>query len=298
MAEKTAPEMQPTLGLTGLTMNAMALIAPGAFLWLTFVAQATAGNTAPAMWIGIFFAVLLCLATAVCYAELSKLYPGTGSSYYFAEQSFLNHATAWPFARLSKFIVGWGSHLYYWIYPGVMVGVMGILCGYLVGTLWPSFMSASNPGPMFMMAVAIATSLGVAYIAYRGVNGSTSVNIAINVVQISALLVFSVMALGYRMNHPPGTEAWQFDSMSGDAYTYEFATEKQTVNGQSTDVIVRDAAGVPKPKLDAAGKPVPFKIAYPERDEKGNFQSHPSAGSVVGIPSSGPAASPGSIASR
>ena len=283
MAEKTAPEMQPTLGLTGLTMNAMALIAPGAFLWLTFVAQATAGNTAPAMWIGIFFAVLLCLATAVCYAELSKLYPGTGSSYYFAEQSFLNHATAWPFARLSKFIVGWGSHLYYWIYPGVMVGVMGILCGYLVGTLWPSFMSASNPGPMFMMAVAIATSLGVAYIAYRGVNGSTSVNIAINVVQISALLVFSVMALGYRMNHPPGTEAWQFDSMSGDAYTYEFATEKQTVNGQSTDVIVRDAAGVPKPKLDAAGKPVPFKIAYPERDDKGNFQSHPSAGSVVGI---------------
>ena len=283
MAEKTAPEMQPTLGLTGLTMNAMALIAPGAFLWLTFVAQATAGNTAPAMWIGIFFAVLLCLATAVCYAELSKLYPGTGSSYYFAEQSFLNHATAWPFARLSKFIVGWGSHLYYWIYPGVMVGVMGILCGYLVGTLWPSVMSASNPGPMFMMAVAIATSLGVAYIAYRGVNGSTSVNIAINVVQISALLVFSVMALGYRMNHPPGTEAWQFDSMSGDAYTYEFATEKQTVNGQSTDVIVRDAAGVPKPKLDAAGKPVPFKIAYPEKDEKGNFQSHPSAGSVVGI---------------
>ena len=283
MAEKTAPEMQPTLGLTGLTMNAMALIAPGAFLWLTFVAQATAGNTAPAMWIGIFFAVLLCLATAVCYAELSKLYPGTGSSYYFAEQSFLNHATAWPFARLSKFIVGWGSHLYYWIYPGVMVGVMGILCGYLVGTLWPSFMSASNPGPMFMMAVAVVTSFGVSYIAYRGVNGSTSVNIAINVVQISALLVFSVMALGYRMNHPPGTEAWQFDSMSGDAYTYEFATEKQTVNGQSTDVIVRDAAGVPKPKLDAAGKPVPFKIAYPEKDEKGNFQSHPSAGSVVGI---------------
>jgi hypothetical protein len=51
--------MKPTLGLTGLTMNAMALIAPGAFLWLTFVAQGTAGNTAPAMWAGILFAVLL-----------------------------------------------------------------------------------------------------------------------------------------------------------------------------------------------------------------------------------------------
>jgi amino acid transporter len=283
MAENTAPEMKPTLGLTGLTMNAMALIAPGAFLWLTFVAQGTAGNTSPAMWAGIFFAVLLCLATAVCYAELSKLYPGTGSSYYFAEQSFLNHQSAWPYARLAKFIVGWGSHLYYWIYPGVMCGVMGILVGYLVGTLWPSFMSASNPGPMFMMAAAIATAFGVAYIAHRGVTGSTAVNIAINVIQISALLVFAVMALGYRVNHPPGSVAYQFDSMSGDAYTYEFATEKQTVNGQATDVIQRDAAGVPKPKLDAAGKPVPFQIAYPEKDEKGAFLSHPSASSVVGV---------------
>ena len=32
MAENTTGEMQATLGLTGLTMNAMALIAPGAFL--------------------------------------------------------------------------------------------------------------------------------------------------------------------------------------------------------------------------------------------------------------------------
>src|ERR1700739_2846576 len=221
MAEKE-PQMQATLGLTGLTMNAMALIAPGAFLWLTFYIQATTGATGPAMWLGIFLALLLCLATAVCYAELSKLYPGTGSSYYFAEQSFLNHQTAWPYARLAKFVVGWGSHLYYWIYPGVMVGVMGILCGYLVGTLWPSFMNATNPGTAFMMLVAIVFSFLVAYIAYRGVNGSTSVNIAINIIQISALLVFSVMALGYRMNHPAGSIAYQFDSTSGAAYTYEF----------------------------------------------------------------------------
>ena len=39
MADAPA-EMKPTLGLTGLTMNAMALIAPGAFLWLTFAGQA------------------------------------------------------------------------------------------------------------------------------------------------------------------------------------------------------------------------------------------------------------------
>jgi APA family basic amino acid/polyamine antiporter len=276
-------EMKATLGLTGLTMNAMALIAPGAFLWLTFFAQATTGSTAPSMWLGIFVALLLCLATAVCYAEMAKLYPGTGSSYYFAEQSFLNHDAAWRYARLSKFIVGWASHLYYWIYPGVMVGVMGILCGYLVGTLWPGFMNATNPGTAFMMLVAVVFSFLVAYIAFRGVNGSTSVNIAINVVQISALVVFSVLALGYRINHPPGTVAWQYDASSQEAYTYEFATTKTVANGQTTETIVRDGNGVPKAKLDAAGKAIPFHITYPTQDDKGNFLSHATAGSVVGM---------------
>ncbi|MDQ2776238.1 MAG: APC family permease [Acidobacteriota bacterium] len=282
MASNTTPEMKPTLGLTGLTMNAMALIAPGAFLWLTFAIQANTGVTGPSMWLGIVLALLLCLATAVCYAEMAKLYPGTGSSYYFAEQSFLNHEKAWRYARLSKFIVGWGSHLYYWIYPGVMVAVMGVLCGYLVGTIWPNFMSASNPGIMFMAVVAVVFSFAVAYIANRGVNGATSVNIAINVIQISALLVFSVMALGYRMNHAPGSIAYQFDATSSEAYTYEFATTKTTANGQTTETVDRDANGAPKPKLDAAGKPVPFRITYPSADAKGNFLSHSSAGSVVG----------------
>jgi APA family basic amino acid/polyamine antiporter len=282
MAENTGEvKMTPTLGLTGLTMNAMALIAPGAFLWLTFFIQATTGQTGPSMWLGIFLALLLCLATAVAYAELSKLYPGPGSSYFFAEQSFLNHEKAWKYARLSKFIVGWGSHLYYWIYPGVMVGVTGIFVGYVVGTLWPNSMSASNPGPVFMGLVAVVFSLGVAYIAHRGVNGSTGVNIAINVIQISALIVFSVMALGYRMNHPPGSVAFQFDSTSGEAYTYEFATTSQMVNGTATDVIVRDANMVPQPKLDASGKPVPYHVDYTYYDSNGTFLSHPDAKSVI-----------------
>src|SRR5437588_4340902 len=196
MAEKSTSEMKKTLSLTGLTMNAMALIAPGAFLWLTFYIQATMGVTAPAMWLGIFVALLLCLATAVAYAELSKLYPGPGSSYYFAEQAFLNHDKHWRYARLAKFIVGWGSHLYYWIYPGVMVAVTGIIVGYVVGTLWPNTMSASNPGTLFMIAVAVVFALGVAYIAHRGVTGSTSVKIAINVIQIGAPLDVSLVMVG------------------------------------------------------------------------------------------------------
>jgi amino acid transporter len=281
MAETPTTQMKPTLGLTGLTSNAMALIAPGAFLWLTFFIQATEGATAPAMWWGVLGALLLCLSTAVCYAEMAKLYPGTGSSYYFAEQAFLNRDTAWKYARISKFIVGWASHLYYWIYPGVMVGTMGIVCGYLVGTLYPNFMSASNPGVLFMMLVAVVFSFAVAYIAYRGVNSSTAINLGINVIQITALLVFAVLAIGYRSSHPAGSVAWQFDSSSGEAYQYEFKTTTAVVAGVSTDTIVRDSSGVPLPKLDDAGKPVPYKISYPERDANGAFLTHPDKASVV-----------------
>jgi amino acid transporter len=283
MAEKTTGEMQATLGLTGLTMNAMALIAPGAFLWLTFAPQMTEGATAPSMWIGIVFALLLCLATAVCYAEMAKLYPGTGSSYYFAEQAFLNHDKAWKYARLMKFIVGWGSHLYYWIYPGVMVAVTGVFCGYITGTLWPNFMSATNPGPMFMMAVAIVFSFAVAYIAHRGVTGSTAVSIAINVIQISALLVFAVMAFSYRISHPPGSVARQWDATTSASFDCEFATTSQMVNGTATDVVTRDANQVPVCKVDASGKPVPFHVDYPMNDSSGNFVAHPNAASVIGI---------------
>ena len=210
MADQKAPQMQATLGLTGLTSNAMALIAPGAFLWLTFAIQANTGvagqpSTAPAMWIGIFVALLLCLATAVSYAEISKLYPGTGSSYYYAEQALLSKDKMFKYARIAKFIVGWGSHLYYWVYPGVMVAVTGVFCGYIVGFLWPNVMSGSNPGPVFMALVAVLFSFFVAWIASKGAGASTAVNLAINVVQISALVVFSVLALGYRASHPSGT---------------------------------------------------------------------------------------------
>jgi len=282
MADQKAPQMQATLGLTGLTSNAMALIAPGAFLWLTFFIQASTGvagqpSTAPAMWLGIVAALLLCLATAVAYAEISKLYPGTGSSYYYAEQAMLSHDAGFKYARISKFIVGWGSHLYYWVYPGVMVATTGIFVGYVVGFLYPSFMSGSNPGPIFMMLVAVVFSFFVAWIASKGAGASTAVNIAINVVQISALVVFSVLALGYRANHPTGAAAFNYDGQSLATYPYQFATSPKDGS------IVRDASGNPLPQLDASGKPVPFTIDYPTTDSSGNFLTHPNAASVIGV---------------
>src|SRR5580698_10572494 len=223
--DSAPPSSRATLGLTGLTINAMALIAPGAFLWLTFQIQALYGApmAGSAMWFGIVVALLLCFATAISYAELSKLYPGAGSSYFFAEQAFLSKTHAFKFARMAKFITGWASHLYYWVYPGCMVGVTALLSGYLLNQFWPDTFSGSFNSPLFMYLFCIVFSLGVAYIAFRGVTGSTGVSVAINVIQITALLVFAVIAIAYRTSHPDGSQGFQL--VNGTPIDYVIAQE-------------------------------------------------------------------------
>src|SRR5580692_4859101 len=198
-AEAGQSSSRATLGLTGLTINAMALIAPGAFLWLTFQIQALYGApmAGSAMWFGIVAALLLCFSTAISYAELSKLYPGAGSSYFFAEQAFLSKTKAFKFARMAKFITGWASHLYYWVYPGCMVGVTALLSGYLLNQFFPDTFSGGFNSPLFMFVFCIAFALGVSYIAFRGVTGTTGVNMAINIIQITALIIFAIIAIAY-----------------------------------------------------------------------------------------------------
>ena len=54
-------EMKKTLGLTGVTVNAMALIAPGAFLWLTFQMQSLYGAPMAgcAMWLMFILVIVV-----------------------------------------------------------------------------------------------------------------------------------------------------------------------------------------------------------------------------------------------
>src|SRR3984893_5749342 len=73
-------------------------------------------------------------------------------------------------------------------------------------------MNAGVPGPVFMAMIAIIFSYAVAYIAFRGVNGSTGVNVAINGIQIVALLFFSALAISYRLGHPEGSAGFTLDA--------------------------------------------------------------------------------------
>ena len=96
-----------------------------------------------------------------------------------------------------------------------------------------------------MIGFCIVFSFGVSYIAYNGVNGSTGVNIAINVIQISALIVFSVIAIGYRLSHNKDGDPGLYFASSGKAVPYQVFQDN-----------VQDTGDDGKPKVDKDGKPV------------------------------------------
>jgi amino acid transporter len=195
-------ELKPTLNLTGVTINAMALIAPGAFLWTTYQEQCAWG--AASMQLSVAIATIVALLTASCYAILSKEYPqaGAGSSYFYAEAAFLEQEKHAHFklARIAKLIVGAAAHLYYWVYPGVMVTFMGTILVFIVQLFNPTFGDSHHLWEPMLICVAFSFLVG--YIALRGVTGSTMVNIIINIIQILGLLTLTVLAIIYRADHP------------------------------------------------------------------------------------------------
>jgi APA family basic amino acid/polyamine antiporter len=196
--------MKRSLTLTGVTVNAMALIAPGAFLWTTFQTQSAlarhGSSTANEMWTGLLFSLILALLTAYSYAELARIYPdaGTGSSYYFAEAAFLDKERPehQRFARFAKLSVGWVSHLYYWIYPGIMIAFIATLFGYIYSALVHHSLTGV---PLAIVAVVFSFLVGA--IAYRGISGSTLASIVVNVVQIVTLVAVSILFIVFRLGH-------------------------------------------------------------------------------------------------
>jgi len=228
MSQSNAPAMKKTLGLTGVTVNAMALIAPGAFLWITYQLQAAnvdanGVSTAGDMWTGIVAALVVAFLTAFAFAELAHRYPdaGTGSAYYFAEKAFLDReeASHRRWARVFKFVTGWAAHLFYWVYPGVMVAFMATLVTYIAGQFGITI-------PVWgQIVVAILFSALVGAIAWRGISGSTNVAIAINIIQLVTLVVFAVLAIAFRnanpLNVPP--EGWYHAEPSSIIIPHNFA---------------------------------------------------------------------------
>jgi APA family basic amino acid/polyamine antiporter len=187
--------------------------------------------------------------------------------------------------------VGWASHLYYWVYPGVMVSVTAILVGYVAGQLFPSLFNAAVPSPLLMILFCIVFPLFVWWIAYSGVNASTGVNLAINVIQISALIVFTVIAIAYRANYGEGAKGFTMNP-DGVPVAKVIATETtKDDKGVETTAPKKDKDGNYVFEKNADGSDKDYKLSYAvgQAINKGSdpknptdtFQFHTDAGSVI-----------------
>jgi amino acid transporter len=203
MTVETNPKQsRKTLGLTGITINAMALTAPGAFLWLLYQAQAAASVEAVAdIWPGVLLALLGTLLTALSFGELARRYPEAGfrSAYHFAERVFAaQRPRHHGLARLAKFATGWAAHLYYWIYPGVMIAFMGLLADYLLRYF------GYHPTVFGEAILAASFAAFIGFLALRGISGTTTTSVVLNTIQLITLIVFGVLAITFRLVNPAG----------------------------------------------------------------------------------------------
>ena len=201
--------VRKTLGLTGITINAMALTAPGAFLWLLYQVQASASFDGVAdIWPGVLLALLSALLTSLSFGELARRYPEASfrSAYHFADRFFARqknprHKTL---ARVAKFATGWSAHLYYWIYPGVMVAFMGVLADYLLR------FSGYHPTVYGEALLAASFAAFIGFLALRGITGTTTTSVVLNTIQLTTLVIFGVLAIAFRLVNPGGfsTSEW------------------------------------------------------------------------------------------
>ena len=82
---------------------------------------------------------------------------------------------------------------------------MATLIGYIYTQFTGQTMSAET-----LTVIGIVFAAVIGYIAFRGVTGSTAVSIWINVIQLAALVIFSALAIYYRMSNPQHAAQWAF----------------------------------------------------------------------------------------
>ena len=221
MTTPTPSTPRKTLGITGITINAMALVAPGTFAWMLYQAQATGeAQGLKGIWLGVISALLVAFITALSLGELARRYSSTNlrSAYHFVEQIFRDPARqSGPAAmrRFSKFVVGWASHVYYWVYPGLLIAFIGIITDYLLRQL------GYSPRPLGQVILALAFAAFTGFLALRGITGSTSSSIILNTMQLASLVAFSIFAILFRVLNPLAfaPAGWTYASVMGALFS-------------------------------------------------------------------------------
>ncbi|MCE1254528.1 MAG: amino acid permease, partial [Anaerolineae bacterium] len=166
------------------------------------------------IWPGVLLALLVAFLTISGFSELVYRYPlaGSRSAYHFAQSVFEEFTSAGsPFwSRPAKLVTGWAAHLFYWVYPGVLVAFMATLFDYLARQL------GYHPTLFGQVLLAFAFAAFIGFLALRGITGSTTSSIILNIIQITTLVIFGGLAIVFRLANinTLAPQTWQFTSLS------------------------------------------------------------------------------------
>ncbi len=198
-ASDTKHGLKRTLGPLNLTTMGVGAIVGAGFFVLT--GQAAAANAGPAVIISFAIAALICVFSALCYAEFASLIPISGSAYSYA------YATMGEFVAWS---IGWGLTLEY-LFSAATVSVGW--SGYFVSLMrdfglvipehycsaplaydtvagWSATGSVLNVPAMFIVAV-------IGYMISVGIQTAAFVNNLMVIIKMGVILLFIVCGIAF-----------------------------------------------------------------------------------------------------
>ena len=173
-----------------ISMGIGAIIGTGIFILPGIVAYGTAG---PGITISFVLAAIVCILTAMCFAELSSTFPVAGSTYSYGSIIF---------GQFPGWLIGWALCLEY------ILGVSAVSSGfsaYFV-SLFNSFgiiLPKGLVGPFdpsrgsFINLPAIIVLLLIYALLRRGIQASTKMNTVMVFVKIAVVLTFIGVGIFY-----------------------------------------------------------------------------------------------------
>jgi len=188
-AQDMAPEhrLTPSLSWPHLLALGVGAIVGTGILTLTGVGAAKAG---PAVILSFAIAGLICAAAALAYAEMATMMPASGSAYTYT-YVVLGELLAW--------IIGWSLILEYsLVVSAVAVGWSGYASPLLEHYL--AFPDMLTKGPELGGAINVPAIFIIALVAgllIYGTKESATLNAALVVVKVVALIVFVAVTLPY-----------------------------------------------------------------------------------------------------
>lgn len=172
------------VGLREVLFQSITDMAPGAAIAASI--PAGVGFAGGALPLSVVFALVACLLTAWCIAELARRLPAAGSMATYAARGI--HPAA-------GFLVAWGYVLVGWLIPPLVLLQLGFTVAGTLHQEWRSY-PANLWWPWSLLGALIILAAG-----YAGIRTSTRLGTILGVFEIAIFLIMGVMLIIHAGSH-------------------------------------------------------------------------------------------------